>query len=417
MFILLGTAIVVITIVLLIMKYDAKMVLIGSGLLMATCAGTPLIALDAFQKSMTSSGLIAAICSCMGFAMAMRFTGCDRHLIYFLANLLKRFHFFLIPGAVAATYFVNMALPSAAGTAAAAGAVFIPLMMAGGVHPAMAAAAVKAGTYGSMLNPGLAHNAMVAKITQLPVMDVIAFHHWGNWASLITACILLSVIAFWTKEYRGYTPENLTVDTDFRINYIYALMPLVPLVLLLLGSTGLVPSLKMGVPHAMVLGSILTILITRSHPAKLASSFFKGMGEGYGNIMSIVIAAGVFVSGMTAMGLVKAFTTAMLGNPAIMKIAAAVGPFVLGFITGSGDAATIAFNEAITPHALDFGISPLQMGSIATLGGTLGRTISPIAGATIIVAGIAGCDPFEVTKRNGIPIIAALIVGTLVLIS
>lgn len=38
----------------------------------------------------------------------------------------------------------------------AAGAIFIPIMMGAGIHPAMAAAAVKCGTYGSMLNPGLA---------------------------------------------------------------------------------------------------------------------------------------------------------------------------------------------------------------------------------------------------------------------
>jgi DcuC family C4-dicarboxylate transporter len=111
------------------------------------------------------------------------------------------------------------------------------------------------------------------------------------------------------------------------------------------------------------------------------------------------------------MGLVKAFTTAMLNNPAIIKICAAVGPFILGLVVGSGDAATFAFNEAITPHAADFGMTAVQMGSMATLGGTLGRTMSPIAGATIIIAGIAGVNPMEITKRNGLPMVGAMIVG------
>lgn len=84
----------------------------------------------------------------------------------------------------------------------------------------------------------------------------------------------------------------------------------------------------------------------------------------------------------------------------------------MGFLTGSGDAATFAFNEAVTPHAEEFGMSIVQMGSMATLGGTLGRTISPIAGATIICAGFAGVNPVEITKRNGIPIVLALLVGT-----
>ena len=51
------------------------------------------------------------------------------------------------------------------------------------------------------------------------------------------------------------------------------------------------------------------------------------------------------------------------------------------------------------------------MGSMASLAGTLGRTISPIAGATIIAAGIAGVDPMEVCKRNGLGIFIALLVG------
>ena len=69
-----------------------------------------------------------------------------------------------------------------------------------------------------------------------------------------------------------------------------------------------------------------------------------------------------------------------------------------------GDAATVAFNEAVTPHAAQFGLETMNMGSIAALGGTLGRTISPIAGATIICAGIAGVDPMEVCKRNALGI-------------
>ena len=96
--------------------------------------------------------------------MVMRFTSCDKHLINAMANVISKVRPLLIPGVVLGTFLVNIALPSAAGTAAAAGAIFIPLLMGAGVHPAIAAAAVKCGTYGSMLNPGLAHNPFVAKI-------------------------------------------------------------------------------------------------------------------------------------------------------------------------------------------------------------------------------------------------------------
>jgi len=391
------------------------MVLVAAGIVMCACAGNPMAALNSFAKGMGSS-MISSACSSMGFALVMRFTGCDKHLINFLAKGLTKVHFLIIPGVVLATFAVNMALPSAAGTAAAAGAIFIPIMMGAGIHPAMAAAAVKCGTYGSMLNPGLAHNPFVAKIAGVSVMDVIAFHYKANLASLVIAAITITVIAYMTHENKDHFAEGLELEENFKVNYLYALMPIIPIAILLLGATKIVPIFKMGVAQAMIIGCILALAVTRTNPAELTKSFFDGMGKAYADIIGIIISAGVFVAGMNAMGLVKAFTNAMLNNPAIVKIAASVGPFLLGLIVGSGDAATFAFNEAITPHAADFGMTPVQMGSMATLGGTLGRTMSPIAGATIIVAGIAGVNPMEIAKRNALPMVLAMVVGMTVLV-
>jgi DcuC family C4-dicarboxylate transporter len=105
---------------------------------------------------MTTVGLFQAICSVMGFAFVMKITECDKHLINLVAKGLTRVRPILIPGATLATFAINIALPSAAGCAAAVGAIFIPLLIASGVHPAIAGAAVWAGTFGSMLNPGCA---------------------------------------------------------------------------------------------------------------------------------------------------------------------------------------------------------------------------------------------------------------------
>jgi C4-dicarboxylate transporter, DcuC family len=411
-----GVIMVLITIYLLIRRYDARLVLLASGIIMACVAGTPMVSLNTFAKEMTNGGLIQAICSVMGFAMVMKYTECDKHLINFMATGLAKVRPLLIPGVVFATYAVNVALPSAAGTAAAAGAIFVPLMMSAGVHPAMAAAAVKCGTYGSMLNPGLAHNPFVAKIAGVGVMEVIGFHYKANIASLLAAAILITLIAYYKKEHKGYKAEGFEIEESFKVNLLFALMPIFPIVILILGATSIVPAFKMDVPQAMIIGALVALLVTRKNPAKLSNAFFDGMGKAYGEILGIIIAAGVFVSGLTAMGLVKAFTDTMLSNPAIVKLCAAVGPFILGLVTGSGDAATFAFNQAITPHAADFGMSVVQMGSMATLGGTLGRTMSPIAGATIIVAGIAGVNPMEIAKRNCLPMVGAMIAGMALLL-
>lgn len=417
MMLIIGALIVLGVIWLLLKRYESRMVLIAAGILMCVIAGKPMASLDAFAKSMTNAGLITSVCSCMGFALCMKYTGCDKHLVVMIGKVLKKMGFLLIPGATLATFIINIAIPSAAGCSAAVGVIFIPIMMAAGIHPAMAAAAVKSGTYGSMLNPGLVHNGVIAKLAGVQITDVIAHHMLATVVGVVVAAATLTVIAVLLKENKGYVPEGGVVDEEnFKINPLHALMPLLPVIILLLGSTGMVSILKMGVPQAMVIGAIVSLAVTRKDPVKLTKSFFDGMGDAYANIIGIIISVGVFVAGLNSLGLIKALINWMLNSTGIVKIAATFGPFLLALISGSGDAATVAFNEAVTPHAAEFGLNTMSMGSMASLGGTLGRTISPIAGATIICAGIAGVDPMEVCKRNALGITLALLAGMLLLL-
>lgn len=415
-----GAVIVCITIYLLVKQYETRMVLFGSGLLMASLAMKPLAALDAFAKTMVSGGLIQAICSVMGFALVMKATECDKHLINSVANVLKKIRPVLIPGATLGTFAINIALPSAAGVSAAVGAIFIPILIAAGVHPATAAAAVFAGSYGSMLNPGLAHNPFVAKIAGVDVMQVIAVHSTADIVAGIIGALSITVVAYILKEDRGYVAPEAAANAgtqELKANLLYAIVPVIPVVLLVLGATGLVPVLKqLGVAPAMIIGAIIAIVVTRKNPADVSKAFFDGMGSAYGQIMGIIIAAGVFVSGMQSIGLVKAFIDMMIASTGIAKYAATFGPFLLAIIAGSGDAAAFAFNEAVTPHAMQFGIEPIRMGSIATLGGALGRTMSPITGACIICATIAQVNPMELAKRNAPGMIIAIIVSMFILL-
>lgn len=418
MMVIIGSIIVIGVIYFLLKRNESRMVLIAAGLLMAIIAGKPMAALDAFAKSMANAGLITSVCSCMGFAMVMKYTGCDKHLVVAIGKVLKKMGFLLIPGATIATFIINIAIPSAAGCSAAVGVIFIPILMASGIHPAMAAAAVKSGTYGSMLNPGLVHNGVIAKLSNVDITTVISNHMPADIIGVVIAATTLTIIAILLKENKGYVAPNAVnaEESEMKIKGFYALMPLLPVIILLIGATGKVPMLKMGVPHAMVIGAIVSLAVTRTNPTKLTKSFFDGMGDAYANIIGIIISVGVFVSGMESLGLVQSLINWMLESTGIVKIAATFGPFILAMISGSGDAATVAFNEAVTPHAAQFGLRAIDMGSMASLGGTLGRTMSPIAGATIICAGIAGVDPMEVCKRNALGITLALLAGMVILL-
>lgn len=100
----------------------------------------------------------------------------------------------------------------------------------------------------------------------------------------------------------------------------------------------------------------------------------------------------------------------------IARWGASIGPFLMAVGTGSGEAAIWAFNQAVTPAAASFGMEPEGLGLLAAMAGQFGRTASPLAGAVIIVAGIAKVSPIEVSKRTFAGMFVAVIVSALILV-
>lgn len=428
-----GVAVIIGVVYLLIKQWETRLVLLSAGLLLCLLSTRPMDGFKAFENSMVTAGLIKTICSVMGFAYVMKYTKCDAHLVNLMVGLLANVRIIIVPSVVIVTAFINISLSSAAGVAAAVGAIMIPLMISLGVHPAVAGSAVMAGTFGSMLSPGLSHNAYIA--TELlkhgDVMQVISVHWVASVVAVLIGAVSLTVFAMLRKETSGFVPDaSHTVVSLEKPNVLYAIIPVVPVALLVFsalisgknaGDTAkailsVVPWFKsLSVPASMLIGTILGIIVTRTSPTACTKDFFKGMGDAYASVMGIIIAAGVFVAGMKAVGLVDGLIESLKGATAMAKYAAAYGPFLLAIITGSGDAATLAFNGAVTPHAEQFGMGIAQMGALATLGGCLGRTMSPLAGAAIVCAGLAGVNPLEIAKRNAPGMIIAITVVMLML--
>ena len=438
---------------LLVKKRETKTVLIGVGLVLCVICLNPLGALESFTKSMTSAGLIKAICASMGFAYVMKVTKCDQHLVLLLTKPMKNIGFLLIPATFVLTYLINIAIPSAAGCSAAVGATMIPLLMASGVRPAMAGAAVFAGTFGGVLSPGSAHNIFVTDMVKktneaYTVQDVIGVQFPNAVAAGIVVLIVISLTAIFFKDYQKgqdfslKSTSNAGEATQTKVNLLFALAPLIPLVILVVGAVissyardffltnlnsivavlgdprgvsvekffgdhyGLFVAIKyfswmnMGVAEAMILGAIIAVFITWTSPEKITKEFFNGMGSAYAEVMGIIIAAGVFVAGLKACGAIDAVTEWLKHSQEFVRYGGTFVPYLMGTVTGSGDAATMAFNQAITVHAADLGFAQDKLGMAAAISGALGRSSSPIAGAAIVCAGLAMVSPVEIAKRT-----------------
>lgn len=416
---ILGILIVVITFVLIIKKYESRMVLFVAGVAMCLIGGLPNDIMKAFTKAMTHNSLVPAICTVMGFSYVMKLTGCDQHLVHSISGLLKKGKVILVPLSFLLTWWIGLALPSASGLSAAVGAILIPTLIAAGVHPAMAAATVLAGTWGTAISPGNAHNPFVADLAGTDMMTVIIYETPASIIASLVCAAVLTAYAVVFKEganeerriaYEKEMADKMSAGENFNVNYLKAVVPVIPLVLLILSSkqVGILP--EMSVALSMVLGVVISLVITWSNAQKVCVQFFDGMGSAYGNVIGLIICATVFTSGLAAMGLISTLIELMDGSQSLAALSGTFGPFIIALISGSGDAASFAFNGAVTPYAEQFGMTIMGLGSLAQIAGAIGRAVSPVAGAAIICAGLAKVSPMEVSKRNFLPCVAAAIV-------
>lgn len=416
--IVIGLLIVIATFWLIIKNYETRLVLSLSGALMAILGGNLIGAVDAFVKQFVNGGLVPTICTVLGFSYVMNYTKCSDHLVAMMTNILKRVPIIILPGTVIVTFFLNIALPSAAGVAAAVGALLIPMLLALKVKPGMAASAVYLGTWGSVISPGLMFNPQIADMAKVDVMTVIATTTPSVLISLAVAAIILTILAMVLKEGVGSNKDSDAVDNSesIKVNYLYAFVPVLPLILLVISSkqVGLIPTVS--VPEAMLLGSVIGFVVTRCNPGEGTKKFFRGAGDGFADVVGLMAAAAMFCAGMEYIGLTGALVDVMKESQATAQFAAAAGPFLMAAVSGSGNAAALAFNGAVVPHAADFGYGIVELGSVAQIAAALGRTMSPVAAAAIICAKLAGVNPMEIAKRNALPTIAGTIVVTMLLL-
>ena len=394
-------AVVCITVYGLLKRWETRLVLLTSGFAMCLLALDPIAAFKQFDKSMTNASLIVVVCSAMGFARVMNITGCDLHLVRLLTKPLNRLGIALLPCCMIVTGVVSIAISSLAGMCAAIGPTICALMIRAGFRPAMAACTVIASTLPSFWSPGSSHNGFVAKIADWPIMDYLTYT--GTRTLLISiVCIIVMVAAcllFGDYKKGGFENDGVhdsenKVELPEKANLLWAFAPLLPVILLFVVALGF-PQVKVSVATAMLIGVIYTMIVTRVSPADLTKRFFDGMGQGYGSILGLIIAAG-----LRSCGVIDVFVEALKGSSDLAKLGAAVGPYVLGVMTGSGDAAAFAFNEAVTPHAASFGMTIPDLGYLASVAATFGRVSSPLAAGVIVISGIAGVSPIEVIKRS-----------------
>ena len=140
---------------------------------------------------------------------------------------------------------------------------------------------------------------------------------------------------------------------------------------------------------------------------------YRGMADAFAGVVMLLVAAGVFAQGLSTIGFIQSLisiATSFGSASIILMLVLVVLTMLAAMTTGSGNAPFYAFVEMIPKLAHSSGINPAYLSIPMLQASNLGRTISPVSGVVVAVAGMAKISPFEVVKRTSVPVIVGLII-------
>src|SRR5947207_3241829 len=143
---LVGCVVIAAAVVLVIRRYDVRLVLLLAALALGLLGGQPQAIVQMFLKTFSDERYVVPICTAMGFAYVLRFTGCDKHLVHLLMTPVQHVRFLIIPGTVVVGFLVNIPIVSQSSTAVTIGAVVVPLLLAARFSPATVGAVLLLGS-------------------------------------------------------------------------------------------------------------------------------------------------------------------------------------------------------------------------------------------------------------------------------
>ncbi|MGF1727851.1 C4-dicarboxylate transporter DcuC [Photobacterium nomapromontoriensis] len=423
-------------------KFNPQTSLLIGGIIMMAAAivfntGTPLAAnassgnewLDIFTfiknttaKTVGSLGLI--IMAVGGFAKYMDHIGASRALVNIA---IKPLGYFKAPYLVMALGYIigqilNIFIPSASGLGLLLMVTLYPILVRLGVSK-MSAVAVIATTACLDLGPASGNANLAAKTADISVTEYfIDYQLPVAIATMITIAVLHFFVQQWFDR-REENKDNVEIQAEEALvapPAWYALLPMIPLSLIMLLSPMAFESVKIDVVTAMFISIAVSMLCEGfRHGAKNIFKdifvYFDSMGKQFARVVTLVIAGQVFAHGMKVIGLLDTVINFAINasiSPSLMIIMMVIIITFAAILMGSGNAPFFSFAAMVPDIANKVGINAVAMLMPMQLASGIARSMSPITGAIVAVAGVADVSPFELVKRTAIPMIGALIVST-----
>ncbi|HWR08892.1 C4-dicarboxylate transporter DcuC [Sporomusa sp.] len=405
-------------------------VALGLGKILPVKDSTGSVLFDAFEfikqtMSSRAAGLGLNIMAVGGFARYMDHIGASKALVKLTIKplLALRSPYLVMAGAWVLGMLLGLCINSASGLAMLLMVTVFPVLISLGVSR-LSATAVIATTLCLDWSPS--DTGTILSATTAGIDPVL---YWTNYQIPIAIAVIpvVAVLHYFTQKWfdkrDGHVvqaTELVAAEADDNMPpMIYAILPALPLVLILIFSSLWISWIKMDIIKAMFIGVAIGMIFeyVRFRDGKKVfadiQSFFDGLGLQMANVITLIVAGETFAKGLMTIGTIDAIIASAQssGFGAAGMILVMVGIIaVASVVMGSGNAPFFAF-AALTPTvAAKMSVAPVVMLLPMHFAASAARAISPITAVIVVSSSMGGVSPFDVVKRTAIPMAGALIV-------
>lgn len=430
-------------------SYDAKLVLFAAGIVLMLAAAAlshPVLSVEmstgniwldplkqiqlGFIKQFSHAGIIIMVL--FGFSAYMSHIGANDTAVNVLSKPIARIRspWILVPIVFWIGTLLSIIIPSAASLAVILMATLYPILCAAKMTP-LSAAGVIATTATIVPTPLGGDNVVAARVLGFEnVVDYVMLHHA---VISLPVLVIMGIAHYFWQKYMDKRPDasvlanikvdesKLTARQDLPPAY-YSIFPVIPLILIIFFGLWF-RSIKISLVEITLFSFALAFIteVIRKGDIKVqmknATLFFKGMGDGFSQVVVLIVAAGTLVAGLQSVGIIDmiAGTVKEVSNAGISLMFIFSGlTAIITFISGSGNAVFYSFIELIPSIATQAHVNPIMVALPMQFTSNLIRALSPVSAVVIIVASVINVSPIEVVKRTSIPLLAGFL-ATLVI--
>lgn len=207
---------------------------------------------------------------------------------------------------------------------------------------------------------------------------------------------------------------------EFDVPKFYAILPILPLLLIVgVGIAGMfIKGITMDIFVLTFISFFIAVLVETLRLKSFkkvqdtAVEMFKGMGQGFSQVVMLVVGGSLFTSAIQTLGIIDSIMASVEASSSAGIVTTLIfsgATTLFGILSGGGLAMFYAVIELIPGIAEKAGIDGILISLPMQMIANLTRTISPVAAVVMIVASTVGVSPIRILKRTSVPTIIGII--------